>query len=207
MKLSAYIITVDAGFSPNPFGRYCTLACCKPTIRRKAEVGDIIVATASARFPKPGHLVCAMKVKSVLPYQEYWRSPKFAPRKPSQKTAISRRGDNIWRCEKGRWKVVANAFHDESQRDRDTSGENVLIATEFYYFGRAAVSVPTRFRSLLATTQGHKNTFDSNSIIRFWNWVESKAPKRGRIADPFDFTDAACVAQCHEIEEEDVEEA
>jgi hypothetical protein len=35
MKLSAYIITVDSGPVPNPFGRYRTLACCKTTIRRE----------------------------------------------------------------------------------------------------------------------------------------------------------------------------
>jgi len=37
MKLSGYIVRVDTGFAPNPFGRHCTLACCKPTIRRVAE--------------------------------------------------------------------------------------------------------------------------------------------------------------------------
>ena len=66
MKLSAYIMTSDTGFAPNPFGRYCTLACCKATIRRHAEEGDVIVGVASAGFPKPGHLIYAMKVKYVL---------------------------------------------------------------------------------------------------------------------------------------------
>jgi len=89
MKLSAYIITVDAGFAPNPFGHYCTLACCKPTIRRNAKKDDIIVGTASAHSPKPGHLVYAMRVKCVLPYQNYWSDSKFASRKPCAKTAIS----------------------------------------------------------------------------------------------------------------------
>lgn len=125
---------------------------------------------------------------------------------PSQKTAIRRRGDNIWRCEKGKWKVVANAYHDESQRDRDIGGEKVLVATEFFYFGRAAISIPTRFKSLLASTQGHKNTSDNKAITRFWDWIKNQAPKVGWIADPFEFTDAACAVQCSEIEVDDNEE-
>jgi hypothetical protein len=207
MKLSAYIITVDAGFSPNPFGHYCTLACCKPTIRRNAKKGDIIVGTASARLPKPGHLIYAMRVKHILPYQNYSRNSRFACRKPSAKTAISRRGDNIWHYKKGNWRVVAGAFHDASHRKRDISGKNALIATEFFYFGQAAIRVPARFEPLLATTRGHKNTYDQATIDRFWKWVESKSPKPGRIDDPFDFTDEACRAQCGDIEDEDIAEA
>src|SRR5437868_5831197 len=67
MKLSAYIITVDSGFAPNPFGRYCTLACCKPTIRRMAEKDDIVIACASSRAAKPGHLVYAMRPRDGVP--------------------------------------------------------------------------------------------------------------------------------------------
>src|SRR5262249_12272801 len=118
MKLSAYIITYDTGFAPNPFGHHCTLACCKPTIRRNAERGDIIVGTAPPRLPKPGHLIYAMRVKQVLSYQEYWKDSRFAHRKPSQATPIRRRGDNIWhRDASGAWKVAPGACHDESARD------------------------------------------------------------------------------------------
>lgn len=206
MKLSAYIIRFDTGFAPNPFGRHCTLACCKPTIRRKAEGGDIIVGIASARLPKPGRLVYAMCVKEVLPYQKYWQAPRFAYRKPSQATPITRRGDNIWHYRDRRWRVAPGAFHDESHRDRDISGEKALVATEFYYFGKSAIFVPKRFSPLLATTQGHKNTHDRDEIRRFWNWLRGRAPRRGRIDDPSEFTDAGCRAQCSEIEEDDFEE-
>ena len=54
MKLSAYIITVDSGFAPNPFGRFCTLACCKPTIRRMAEKDDTVIACASSSAARSG---------------------------------------------------------------------------------------------------------------------------------------------------------
>jgi hypothetical protein len=186
MKLSAYIISVDSGFAPNPFGHHCTLACCKPTIRRRAEPGDIIVGTAAAHFPHAGRLIYAMRVREALPYQEYWDNPTFAKRKPSSVTAISRVGDNIWhRGPDGKWRVVFGALHDESQRKRDTSGENVLIATEFYYFGREAIAIPKRFACILATTQGHKNTYGEDVISDFWNWLGSRAPRRGRLGLAF----------------------
>ncbi len=43
MRIYAYILKVDSGFAPNPFHGWCTLACCKPAIRRKARPGDWIV--------------------------------------------------------------------------------------------------------------------------------------------------------------------
>ncbi len=133
MKLSAYIIRFDAGFAPNPFGRFCTLACCKPTIRRNAELGDIIVATASQRLPKPGKLIYVMRVKEIVPYQKYWQEKKFNSRKPSPKTAISRCGDNIWHQAHGDWKVAPGAGHDERRsrprhrRRERACGNRVLL--------------------------------------------------------------------------------
>jgi hypothetical protein len=207
MKLSAYIITVDSGFAPNPFGRYCTLTCCKPTIRRMAEKGDIVIACASASAPRPGHLVYAMRVKEVIPYQKYWRDSRFAGRKPSKRTAISQRGDNIWHQDRaGKWHVCPGACHDASHRERDTGGANALVATEFFYFGRSAVRIPSQFAGVLAQTQGHKNTSDWESIDRFWNWVSEIAPKSGRIDYPSDFTEEGCRRQVTDLEADDNEE-
>lgn len=39
-NLYAYAITRDLGFAPNPFHGFCTLATCKPGIRKTAKVGD-----------------------------------------------------------------------------------------------------------------------------------------------------------------------
>jgi hypothetical protein len=207
MKLSAYIITVDFGFAPNPFGRYCTLACCKPTIRRMAEQDDIVVACASSRSAAPGRLVYAMRVKNVIPYQKYWRDSRYAPRKPSMKTAISRRGDNIWHQDRaGQWQVCPGACHDASQRDRDIGGVNALVATEFFYFGRSAIPIPSRFADLLAQTQGHKNTYDRQKIGHFWEWISKVAPRAGRIDLPSDFTEDGCRRQNSQIEPDDIEE-
>jgi Nucleotide modification associated domain 2 len=43
MTLYSYIVTHDTGFAPNPFFGFCTLACCKPGIRKHADKLDWIV--------------------------------------------------------------------------------------------------------------------------------------------------------------------
>jgi len=191
MKLSAYIVKHDSGFSPNPFGGVCTLACCKPTIRRNAKPGDIILGTGSAHSGLSGHLVYAMRVGAVLAFDEYWE--RYPSRRPSPETPVKKRGDNIWHRDAfGNWRGIPGAIHDERSRDRDLRGRNALISSEFYYFGRDAIEIPSEFRCLIATARGHKNTKDADLITRFWEWIKCTAPKPGRIGVPLDFAEALC---------------
>lgn len=194
MKLSCYIICLDGGFAPNPFGHHCTLACCKPAIRRNAEVGDIVVGLAGANYPHAGRLVYAMRVKEVLPLQDYWKDPRFDYRKPSPDTPISQRGDNIWRQDSGgHWHLADHAIHVREDLQRDIGGVNALISTEFFYFGREAIPLD-EFSEILAVGRGHKNIHDPDLIERFWKWLHEKAKKAGRHGDPSDFShEATCV--------------
>jgi len=95
----------------------------------------------------------------------------------------------------GHWSVVPGAFHNQRHKERDIGGENVLVSDEFYYFGGQAIAVPRRFKALLATTQGHKNTYDVAQIDAFWKWLTRSAPRAGRIGQPLMFTEAGCRAQ------------
>src|SRR5262245_31415483 len=45
VRLYSYVVARDYGFAPNPFYGFCTLATCKPDIRRTADIGDWIVGT------------------------------------------------------------------------------------------------------------------------------------------------------------------
>jgi hypothetical protein len=45
--LFTYCIPYDDGAAPNPFWGLCTLAICKPSIRRVAKEGDWVVGTGS----------------------------------------------------------------------------------------------------------------------------------------------------------------
>jgi hypothetical protein len=146
-----------------------------------------------------------MRVGEVLPFQSYWEHPTYRYKRPSTRTAIATRGDNVWhRDARGEWRGVAGALHDKRHRDRDLRGEKALIATDFYYFGRNAIAVPDEFARLLATTRGHRNTDDQTLITRFWNWLSRTTPKRGRIGKPSDFTEGGCRAQ---RTEEDADES
>ena len=60
MKLYSYIITRDYGFAPNPYGGMCTLATCKPVIRRKAQIGDWVAAIGGSSTPVSGKVVLMM---------------------------------------------------------------------------------------------------------------------------------------------------
>lgn len=43
MRVFTYVLDHDTGFAPNPFHGWCTLAGCKPVIRRTARIDDWIV--------------------------------------------------------------------------------------------------------------------------------------------------------------------
>ena len=141
----------------NPFGRVCTLACCKPMIRHNAEPGDSVIGTGSARCGLSGKLIYAMRVEAVLTFEQYWKS--YPSKQPSPTTRLKALGDNIWhRDASGNWCCAPGARHDERNRQRDLKGRNVLTSREFYYFGRDAITIPDHFHRLIAPTQGHKNT-------------------------------------------------
>ena len=83
-KLYSYIVTHDSGFAPNPFHEYCTLACCKPVIRRCAQEGDYVIGLA----PKdPANqatkVVYVMQVSEKKTFQEYWECERFQVKKPN----------------------------------------------------------------------------------------------------------------------------
>ena len=77
-RLYSYIVANDTGFAPNPFHGYCTLATCKPRIRKTARVGDWIVGTGSKRNGKAGYAVYAMRVTEIMTFDEYWSDPRVS---------------------------------------------------------------------------------------------------------------------------------
>ena len=40
-RVHSYVVRYDSGFAPNPFYEYCTLATCKPNIRKGADLSLI----------------------------------------------------------------------------------------------------------------------------------------------------------------------
>ena len=172
MRLFSYIVKSDAGFAPNPFWGYCTLACCKPAIRRTAKAGDWIVGLSSKSM---GHRIAYfMEVQEALSFRDYFNDPRFKEKKPNHGTGdiVSLCGDNIYRpLTKGRFKQLESKHSDgrkenEATKERDLSGRNVLISRNFVYFGKKAIELPPRFNALKAG-RGHKNRFPGDLVRDF----------------------------------------
>ena len=156
-RLFSYVVRYDSGFAPNPFYGRCTLATCKPDIRKSAKAGDWVVGTGSAdkKVNRGNRLVHAMKVEEALEFRTFWNDPRFAAKKPqrcgSRKQSC---GDNIYHrsADDSEW-LQLDSFHtdDNGQRrddhvTRDTSVDRVLVASDYYYFGGEGPEIPAMFR-------------------------------------------------------------
>ena len=84
VRIYSYVVRYDSGFAPNPFYDYCTLATCKPDIRRTAKVSDWVIGSASNGngVRRGGHLVYAMRVTETMTFDDYAADQRFEVKKP-----------------------------------------------------------------------------------------------------------------------------
>lgn len=164
-NLFSYVLKTDSGFAPNVTGGYCTLACCKPKIRKLVEAGNWVIGTLPKRFG-PNRLAYVMRVNETMNFDEYFRDNRFEIKKLSN-------GDNIYYKKNNRLKQVQNRHHQEKDMHHDTKVDRVLISSLFWYFGDQAPEIPNEFRSLIKKGPAHKNENDSKLIRDFVSWVSS----------------------------------
>lgn len=207
MKLYSYIVARDYGFAPNPFHGYCTLATCKPKIRAGARVGDWIMGTgAKSRYDFAGRLIYAMQVNEILDFDKYWNDPRFLRKRPNLNGSLKLiYGDNIYRKDGKRW-VQADSHHSlENGRPNkaniawDTGVDRLLVATKFVYWGKDALTLPTRFRpyhktgeDICCKARGHR-VLGEVLAAAFVGWLEQKG-KWGFQGDPLEFEKHARVS-------------
>lgn len=80
--LMPYAITRDFGFAPNPFHGVCTLATCKPRIRKSANVDDWILGIGGAQLRKANKkCILLMKVTEKIDFNDYWLDSRFSLKK------------------------------------------------------------------------------------------------------------------------------
>ncbi|KPQ24580.1 MAG: hypothetical protein HLUCCA13_08675 [Halomonas sp. HL-48] len=191
-RIYSYVVQHDHGFAPNPFMGICTLANCKPKIRKFAEVGDLIIGTGSADVDASGHLVYWMRVSKIINYDEYWLSSRFGRKKPVMNGSMMQRyGDNIYYTGSDGTYQQIDSFHSEedgslsiSNRERDTgSTSNVLIGEEFTYFGKAAPPIPQSLHFLVKSGPGHKCNFSNCEMAKVEDWLATLA-ERGYVGEP-----------------------
>ena len=195
-KLFSYIVKVDSGFAPNPFHGYCTLATCKPVIRRIAKVGDWIVGTSSKSKGRGGRLVFAMRVEETMTFQEYWEDRRFRRKRPDARSTPERAcGDNIYYrdLESPQFRQL-RSFHnrqDGSQNRNmlihDTKVDRVLVSTDFIYWGGEVPSIPEfDGESIVHTTHGHRSNFSNRVVREFVAWIRG-FDTDGFLGAPLDF--------------------
>jgi hypothetical protein len=188
----SYVIEHDLGFAPNPFHGVCTLACCKPQIRKKAVVGDYILGTGAAEPKLNGYLTFWMRVDEVITFDEYWKDKRFRRKKPVMSgTTYLRYGDNIYHRDGGKKFKQEDSFHSLEDGSvsigdlkRDTGAtDKVLIGHEFAYWGRSGVKLPDHLKCFLKKGQGHRCKFTKDQIAALMAWLNT-LPTRGYIDEP-----------------------
>lgn len=180
MRLFSYKLTSDTGFAPNPFHGACTLATCKPQIRRCKLPGDWIAGFTSAVLNGDStgeeRLVYLMQVSEKLALDSYFRDPRFRQKVPdvSAPEVVARCGDNIYQLVSGGFLQIPNPFHTPSKdQTKDLSGLFVLVAQRFFYFGSRPLYIPAEVRPRVPLRQSAHGvlTRDPVRVEAFLNHV------------------------------------
>jgi len=176
MKLFSYVLAYEDGSAPNPWWGFCTLAICKPGIRRVAEVGNWIMGTGSKSQHTYQKLVYAMRVSEVVALEDYFRDARFKEKKPDLKNKDWRRhqGDNVYKKNAdGLWTQLPGP-REAANMEKDLRGKHAIISDHFYYFGTNAVELPAGFRKMIHTNQGHRSQFPNELVREFVKRLEGE---------------------------------
>jgi hypothetical protein len=192
----------DFGFAPNPFFGVCTLACCKPNVRRSAQPGDLVIGLNGqppSRRPKQheDRIVYVMRVTEAATFNAYWEDPRFQCKKPSfSASRMFAFGDNIYRKdEDGRWfqmdshHSLPNGEPNDKNIETDTSADRVLISTDFVYWGglgplqRDLRDQPWASSVFDGGRRGEKTRFENAVVDGFDRWFVD-LPVRGCVGRP-----------------------
>lgn len=180
MKLYSYCLRFDDGAAPNPYWEICTLAICKPAIRRTAIKGDWVVGLGSANSPIGDISNCVVYAMKISDKRSLWGYDILCQSKHLNKipdwhnTDFRRRvGDCIYDYSEGTPPKIRLGVHDERNRERDLGGEHALISDHFYYFGDHPIELPENFSDLIHKQQGHKVKEDQSYTERFVKWIEN----------------------------------
>jgi hypothetical protein len=187
--IHSYVVRYDSGFAPNPFYGICTLATCKPDIRRTAALGDWIVGSGSndQSIRRGGYLVYAMRVTGEMTFAEYNSDERFQRKKPFRRgSRMQSCGDNIYfreDCQTG-WHQ-RDSFHSQPNGQangqhvmRDTGVARVLISDDFVYFGGEGPLIPTNLvdhqgRPLVKRGRGRSKFYDPGLVNEFTRWIRA----------------------------------
>jgi hypothetical protein len=194
MKLFSYVVARDFGFAPNPFYGACTLATCKPRIRKAAQPGDWIIGNGPKPLGLDDKLIFAMEVSEKLTFNQYWNDPRFKSKRPFLGGSLKQTyGDNIYH-------ILGDNWHQENSHhsypdgsinyhnlNRDTQSDSVIISSNFYYFGGSNLKIPGSLKNKVCRNMiNHLTVDDQRVITRFLEWLRNR-PEKGLIGYPRQF--------------------
>ena len=173
VRVFSYIVSKDYGYAPNPFHGVCSLACCKPDVRRSAQPGDLILGLTSK--DRGNRLIYGMLVAERLSFEQYWHDQRFQSKRPDMASnrGVDRRGDNhyepirngVFRQHPSRHSHPDGSEKAESMRvDLGHDRRNpVLLGTRFCYFGAEAIVLPAELFFLIVG-RGHRCIFTEDQV-------------------------------------------
>ena len=167
----------------------CTLACCKPRIRKAAKVGDYVIGFGTK--DRGNRVVYAMRVTKTMEFVDYWVASRFLVKRPDMSAGGEKAlGDNIYHPGPGvdgwvmEWSQHSNP-DDGSQNAKhtrtDISGVKALISDDFVYWGNDGPPLPDELAELVHG-RGHKSRANDPLIPAFIEWFEGQP--RGRLGWP-----------------------
>lgn len=199
-----YAVSYDLGFAPNPFGGLCSLACCKPNIRQRAQLGDWIIGSTGTKLPPALRCVFAMVVTAEQTFDSYWTRPEFASRKAkrngTQKKIV---GDNIYhRADTDAPWIQEDSVHsleDGSQcplnTGHDTRVNRILLSDRFVYFGASAPTIPVPVRQALGLQRNPRDyrRYDWDDATSLIDWLQPQIAANANMVvdDPINFNSSS----------------
>lgn len=183
LEINVYKLDHDFGFAPHPFDGVCTLACCKPDIRKRAEIGHYVVGMGSVELGNIGKLIYWMKVEDIISFDQYYVADWAQSRKPNMKGSKKERArDNIYHTDPETGEYVQDfSFHslkagvtDFSNLDTDTGKTpNVLVSRTFSYFGGDGPSLPQGLDCFaLLRVRNFQRDFPNEKKVALVEWLE-----------------------------------
>lgn len=215
-RLFTYKVVFDGGTAPNPFHKICTLALCKPVIRRTAKVGDIVVGLAPGN---DGRIIYVMVIDKVMTWSDYiteCSNPSNALNKKIPKS-LTDQGDCIWKSASTyAGELPSHSNHSgEGYFNCDVKdGENVLLSGSFWYFGEGDVHNKLNLSNALKPMipgRGHKSTYNEKykkDFVDFFNALlkKSKILQCGIHGTPEhapnNIGKASCISSCRQEQRE-----
>lgn len=199
MRTYMYVVDRDFGFAPNPFHGFCTLATCKPVIRRCARTGDWVIGMGGSRLNASGRCIFAIRVEDCLTFDDYWSDSRFLAKRPirngSRKMMV---GDNIYHrlATNAPWQQedshhsLPDGQPNLHNMEKDTQTNRVLVSRHFLYFGAEAPTVLIEIFAAMGYKNGRSHrVFLDSKASPLLNWLESTYGRQFGLvlSDPFDF--------------------